>query len=525
MKKQLLLLLGLLVGSFATATAEPQIPTRDQVGRDAMPAEIAPIEAPFYMPQLQKPHFPDYTVRIKPPTNRKMATQRIQEAIDKTSERGGGKVVMAAGVWYTGRITLKSNVELHTEEGCVVRFSGEIEDYLPAVFTTNEGVEVTSLGACIYACRAENIALTGKGVMIGPTSGSIKERQVKFAVEKIDINTPVEERIYDGRDGGQVFLPTFFGPIECRNVYLEGVRFERGFFWNIAPVYCEDLIIRGVQVTSVGIPRGDGVDITCCKNVLIEYSTMNCGDDNFAMKGGRNEYGYERNRASENIVMRNCLTLRGHGGITVGSETAGWIRNLYTHDCVFEGTQIGIRFKTRRPRSGGGENLYYERIRMRTSKEAICWDMLGNPAWTGELAARLPERKWTTLTPAFRGITIRDIIVEDCREFIKMTAIPESPVRFLSIENATVSSAHPEADQQDPRRQTLMQLHDVDGMSIRNLTVTAPKRRIAILDGRNLLFEGLTLAPETTPTVEIRGEKSAHIRFAACEQGLEQYNR
>ena len=525
MKKTVLLLLGLLVGSFATATAEHRIPTRDEVGRDAMPAEIAPIEAPFYMPQLQKPNFPDYTVRIKPPTNRKMATQRIQEAIDKTSERGGGKVVMAAGVWYTGRITLKSNVELHIEEGCVVRFSGEIEDYLPAVFTTNEGVEVTSLGACIYAHRAENIALTGKGVFIGPKSGSIKERQVKFAVEEIDIHTPVEERIYDGRDGGQVFLPTFFGPIECRNVYLEGVRFERGFFWNIAPVYCEDMIIRGVQVTSVGIPRGDGVDITCCKHVLIEYSTMNCGDDNFAMKGGRNEYGYERNRASENIVMRHCLTLGGHGGITIGSETAGWIRNLYTHDCVFDGTQIGIRFKTRRPRSGGGENLYYERIRMRTTKEAICWDMLGNPAWTGELAARLPERKWTTLTPAFRGISIRDIIVEDCREFIKMTAIPESPVRFLSIENATVGSAHPEADTKDPRRQTLMQLHDVDGMTLRNLTVTAPKQRIAILDGRNLLFEGVKLAPESTPAVEIRGEKSTHIRFAACDKALEQHNR
>ena len=525
MKKTVLLLLGLLVGSFATATAELRIPTRNEVGRDAMPAEIAPIEAPFYMPQLQKPNFPDYTVRIKPPTNRKMATQRIQEAIDKTSERGGGKVVMAAGVWYTGRIILKSNVELHTEEGCVVRFSGEIEDYLPAVFTTNEGVEVTSLGACIYACRAENIALTGKGVFIGPKSGSIKERQVKFAVEEIDIHTPVEERIYDGRDGGQVFLPTFFGPIECRNVYLEGVRFERGFFWNIAPVYCEDMIIRGVHVSSVGIPRGDGVDITCCKNVLIEYSTMDCGDDNFAMKGGRNEYGYERNRASENIVMRHCLTLGGHGGITIGSETAGWIRNLYTHDCVFDGTQIGIRFKTRRPRSGGGENLYYERIRMRTAKEAICWDMLGNPAWTGELAARLPERKWTTLTPAFRAISIRDIIVEDCREFIKMTAIPESPVRFLSIENATVGSTHPEADAKDLRRQTLMQLHDVDGMTIRNLTVTAPKQRIAILDGRNLLFEGVTLAPESTPAVEIKGEKSIHIRFAACEKGLEQHNR
>lgn len=526
MKKQLLLLLGFFAGCFATATAENRIPTRNEVGAAAMPAEIAPIEAPFYMPQLKKPHFPDYTVRITPPADGKKATRQIQEAIDRTSQHGGGRVVMAAGAWYSGRIILKSNVELHTEEGCVVRFSGEIEDYLPAVFTTNEGVEVTSLGACIYACRAENIALTGKGVMIGPESGSIKERQVKFAVEEIDIRTPVEERIYDGRDGGQVFLPTFFGPIECRNVYLEGVRFEQGFFWNIAPVYCQEVIIRGVEVSSVGIPRGDGVDITCCKDVLIEYSTMSCGDDNFAMKGGRNEYGYERNRASENIVMRHCLTLRGHGGITIGSETAGWIRNLYTHDCVFDGTQIGIRFKTRRPRSGGGENLYYERIRMRTNKEAICWDMLGNPAWTGELAQRLPARRWTTLTPAFRNITIRDIEVEDCREFIKMTAIPESPVRFLSIERATVGTRNVEALRRDPRRQVLMRLQDVDGMTLRQITVTAPKSTISILDGRNIYIEQLRYTdPVTAPTVKIEGEASHHIRFADCTPHLEQYNR
>ena len=106
-----------------------------------------------------------------------------------------------------------------------------------------------------------------------------------------------------------------------------------------------------------------------------------------------------------------------------------------------------------------------------------------------------------------------------------MTAIPESPVRFLSIENATVGSTKPEADAKDPRRQTLMQLHDVDGMTLRNLKVTAPKQRIAILDGRNLLFEGVKLAPESTPAVEIRGEKSAHIRFAACDKALEQHNR
>ena len=180
MKRNLFLLLAtLLLGS---ATAQVHIPTRDEVGAAACPEEIAPIEAPFYMPQMERPTFPDYTVRVVCPTNGDMATRAIQKAIDQTARRGGGRVIVPAGHWHTGRITLKSNVNLHLEEGCELHFSGEIEDYLPAVFTTNEGVEITSLGACIYACNEENIALTGKGRLIGPKSGSIKDRQVSFVV-------------------------------------------------------------------------------------------------------------------------------------------------------------------------------------------------------------------------------------------------------------------------------------------------------------------------------------------------------
>ncbi|MDO4758526.1 MAG: glycoside hydrolase family 28 protein [Rikenellaceae bacterium] len=522
MKRTFLLLLAAFVAS--AAAAQIHIPTRDEVGAARCPEEIAPIEAPFYMPDLKRPTFPDYTVHVACPTNGDMATRAIQKAIDQTAKRGGGRVIVPAGHWHTGRITLKSNVELHLEEGCELHFSGEIEDYLPAVFTTNEGVEVMSLGACIYAHNEENIALTGKGRLIGPKSGSIKDRQVTFAVEKIDINTPVEERIYDGSKGGEVFLPTFFGPIDCKNVLLEGVRFEQGFFWNIAPVYCEEMIIRGVEVESRGIPRGDGIDITCCKYVLIEYSTMGCGDDNFAMKGGRNEYGEAIGRASENIVMRHCLTLHGHGGITCGSETAGWIRNLYTHDCVFDGTMIGIRFKTRRPRAGGGENLTYERIRMKTQKGAIVWDMLGNPAWTGELASRLPARRWTKLTPAFRGITIRDVIIEGCREMIDMKSIPESPVRYLQLENITLDMRQADPKIFDPNEKRLMLLRDVDGMSMRGLKlIGTQKSKIEVVDGRNLIFEDWT-TEGITPEVTFEGEMTDHIRFYNCP-GWEGFNR
>ncbi|MBO5686440.1 MAG: hypothetical protein J6R73_07630, partial [Alistipes sp.] len=140
--RKLLTLVGLCLALGATAQTTERIPTMAEVGADALPTEIAPIEAPFYMPQLQKPHFRDVTVRLEPTTDSSMRTRDIQRAIDRLSREGGGRVVLAKGVWHTGRIILKSNIELHIEEGAEVRFSGEMKDFLPAVFTTNAGVEL-----------------------------------------------------------------------------------------------------------------------------------------------------------------------------------------------------------------------------------------------------------------------------------------------------------------------------------------------------------------------------------------------
>ena len=157
MRRLFSLLCSLWALSAVAQTTQP-LPTIEQVGRDALPETIAPIEAPFYMPQLQKPDIPDRQVRLLPASDDRMQTRTIQRAIDRLAKQGGGRVVLAKGVWHTGRIILKSNIELHFEEGTEVRFSGEVEDFLPVVFTTNAGVELYSLGACIYAHNAENIA-------------------------------------------------------------------------------------------------------------------------------------------------------------------------------------------------------------------------------------------------------------------------------------------------------------------------------------------------------------------------------
>ena len=198
----LLLACSLATLSAAAQVTEP-IPTRSEVGADALPAEIAPIEAPFYMPQLRKPHFRDVTVRLEPRADASLRTADIQQAIDRLSQAGGGRVVLAPGRWYTGRIVLKSGVELHVEEGAEVRFSGETADFLPAVFTTNAGVELYSLGACIYACDAHDIALTGRGRLIGPAQGGTIRQGRPQNDGDIDPDTPVADRIFDAARGAR----------------------------------------------------------------------------------------------------------------------------------------------------------------------------------------------------------------------------------------------------------------------------------------------------------------------------------
>ncbi|MFI1771906.1 glycoside hydrolase family 28 protein [Thalassobellus citreus] len=463
-------------------TTLESIPTKEQVGQLVLPDTIAPVSAPFKMPLFEKPTFPDKSINIldQGADTSKLVTTTIQNAIDEISALGGGTVIIPKGDWKTGRISLKSNVNLHLEEGAILNFSTNVKDYQPAVFTRIESLEVMSLAACIYANNQENIAITGKGKLIGPYSGEIKERSYMKPIEGLlDLTKPAKERIHDGSKEDWIFPPKFISPINCKKVYIEGVSLENTAFWNIVPVYCDNVIIRGVSVNSEGIPRGDGIDIESSKNVLIEYCTLSTGDDAFTMKSGRGEDGLKVNKATENVVVRYCLARKGHGGITCGSETAGTIRNLYVHDCVFDGTGVGIRFKTRRPRGGGGENLYYDRIRMNLEFTAIKWDMLGKRSYVGLLADRLPIREVNNLTPFYRNISITNIIIENSTHFLKVYGIPESPLNNLTIDNVDVKCSD------------LILANDIKNIQIKNSTIQTTKSIVDVVGSENVTLDNI----------------------------------
>jgi len=472
--KRLLLPL-LLFAQIASAQVTEQIPTAKEVGAKVCPTDIAPIGATFEgMPQLQRPVFPERSLSIR------KTKGNIQRAIDQLAKRGGGHVIVPAGDWKSGRITLRDNIDLHLEAGASIHFSDKVEDYQPAVFTRNEGVELYSLGALIYAYNARNIAVTGAGFdtdgkplsrLIGPGKENdiYASRMDGLVVEDlIDLQSPVEERKFDGTalptsvlgpkllandsllqlNAHCIFLPMFFAPVLCNNVLLEGVGFEEPLFWNITPVYCDSVIIRGCAVNSYG-GRTDGIDIESTRNVLIEYCTLACGDDCFTLKAGRAEDGLRVGRPTENVVIRYCLAERGPGGVTFGSETAGMIRKVYMHDCVFTSPNNGFYFKSRRNRGGGGEDLTFRRIRMLNPGRAFYFDMLGSTFYVGELANRLPVRPITPLTPIFRRITMDQVLVESCKELILLKGLPESPVEDLTISHLEATTRERDLKVQD----------------------------------------------------------------------------
>ena len=462
------ILLAFFLTSISAQVNEQSIPLESQVGTACMPSTIGPITAPFAMPKLDYPTFPSRSLRIdkagaKP---EKLSTAAIQKAIDKISRQGGGTVVVPAGSWLTGRIVLKDNVNFHLDKGAELHFSGAMKDFMPVVFTRNEGVEIYSTGAFIYANGAHNIALTGEGKLIGPsTDCEIFKGQVTAQVEGlIDAKSPVKGRIYDGTHGRPNFLPKFFGPVNCKQVFVEGVTFEHAIFWIVVPTYCENVIIRGIKVGSKGMVHGDGIDIDSSTGVLIEYCTLDCGDDCFTIKSGRNDDGLRVGKPSENIVVRYCLAKQGGGGVVCGSETAGMIRNLYVHDCVFDSTSNGLLFKTRRLRGGGGEHLYFERIRMNLpGNPAVYFEMLGSPRYSGEWANRYPVRQVIPSTPSYHDVFIKDLLIENAGVFVKVTGIPESPMRNTLIENCKVNCAQ------------AFDLSDMDELTVKNATIQVPK--------------------------------------------------
>ena len=305
-------------------------------------------------------------------------TDAFARAVEACHNAGGGRVTVPAGAWLTGPIHLKSNVDLHLERDATIRFSTNPADYLPLVFTRWEGVELMNYSPLIYAFEQQNIAVTGEGILDGQADnvhwwpwkgkkefgwreGTPKQADARARLFAMgDAGTPVEKRIFGE---GSYLRPGFFEPVRCRNVMIEGVTVRNVPFWQIHPVLCTNVIVRGLTLDAPG-PNTDGCDPESCRDVLIDNCSFNTGDDCIAVKSGRNGDGRRVNVPSENIVIRNCRMKNGHGGVAIGSEISGGVRNVFAEDCHMDSPELGhaLRLKNNAMRGGLLEHFYFRRI-------------------------------------------------------------------------------------------------------------------------------------------------------------------
>lgn len=399
--------------------------------------------------------FPDNTFNIQDfgaiADGKTLNTEAINKAIDSCSKIGGGKVLIPSGSFLTGPIVLKSNVNLHLEEGANVLFSTNKNDYLPVVHTSYEGQELMNYSPLIYAYKQNNIAITGKGVFNGqadntnwwPWAGkdiygyiegnpmqkdSINlPRLWKFS----DDNTPVSERIFG--DGYQL-RPSFIEPFECENVLIQGVTITNAPFWVIHPIKSNYVRVDGVTVNSHG-PNNDGCDPEYSKNVHITNCTFNTGDDCIAIKSGRNNDGRVVNIPSENIVVENCEMKDGHGGVVLGSEISAGVRNVYVRNCNMDSPNLdrAIRIKTNTLRGGFVENVFVKNIKVGQVKEAL----LRINTYYGTYANQEGE-----FIPTIKNIHLEDINVENSGKYgLLIKGREQSPIENVSLTNVHIKNA------------------------------------------------------------------------------------
>lgn len=398
--------------------------------------KIAPINAPFAMDDMKLPVFPDVVFDIREygavADGTTYNTKAFSDAIEACAEVGGGHVMVPEGKWFTGPIHLKSNIDLHLSEGAEIIFSDRFEDYLPVVLVRVGGIEIYNYSPLIYARDCENVAVTGQGKLKGNAKHWWDEMLGNETKEFFEMGTngvPVEKRIFGTPEAA--IRPSFLSLVNCRNILLEGFTIGSGPNWTIHPIYCENVIIRFVNVITDG-PNNDGIDPDSCKNVLIENCVFDTGDDCVVLKSGYNEDGWRVGRPTENVVMRYCTSKRGHGGLVIGSEMSGDVRNIYMHDCSFEGTDRAVRIKSKRGRGGVVENVWVRDIKLKNmQREAVIFNMVYSS-----------DRKEASnqKAPIFRNFDIRNLTCDGASTGILMRAVTDSPIENVYFENIKIFS-------------------------------------------------------------------------------------
>lgn len=497
----------------------------------------------FDMPKVADPVFPDYEVNVIDfggvGDGVTKNTEAFSTAIDALTERGGGKLVVPRGIWLTGPITLKSNINLFLDAGSLLLFSEDFDDY-PLIKTSFEGLETYRCISPINAVEVENVAITGTGTIDGSGDAwrPVKKSKMTSAQwnsllkrggvlsEDEKVWYPSEKSKYGAENTGNFNVPQattkeeyaefkdFLRPVmisivKSKNVLLDGVTFQNSPAWNIHPLMCENVIIRNLNIRNPWYSQnGDGLDLESCKNALIYNNTFDVGDDAICIKSGKNEDGRKRGMPTENVVVKNNIVYHGHGGFVVGSEMSGGVKNIHVSNCTFMGTDVGLRFKSTRGRGGVVENIYISNIDMiNIPTEPIRFNLFyggQSPVLEEDQEAAVLDAEpvpVTEETPSFKDIYIKDVTAVGSGSAGYFQGLPEMNLKNINIENTYLHGRKG------------ISMVDADGITFNNVYIKTDKGYpVTLYNTKNFRASGLSGKSESEDgVILILGAKSEAI--------------
>lgn len=500
---------------------------------------------PFKMQKLIELQFPDKTISIIScggvGDGKTLNTIAFAKAINTLSQQGGGTLVVPFGVWYTGPIELKSNINLHLEKGAIILFTSDLNAY-PLMKAVFEGQKTYRCQSPLSGKNLTNIAITGEGTINGsgqawrplkrgkvteefwnsvikdggvlagkdywlPTS-KIKKAEDLMKTKDFSFNKLSFDQLDSIKD---YFRPVMVNLVSCRNVYLQGVLFENSPNWNIHPLMCENVLIDNIYIKNPSYAQnGDGIDIESCKNVIMVNSTVDAGDDAICLKSGKDEEGRLRAKPTENVIVDNCKVFKGHGGFVVGSEMSGGVRNVSVSNCTFMGTNAGLKFKSGRGRGGIVENIYIRNISMfDIVNESFVFDLYyGSKVESTTSSDTLFRNEETKLppinetTPVFRNIYVENVISRNANRAMFFNGLPEMNISNIQIKNTKISARYG------------AELVESDGITFSNVEII-PKEGAALIlnDVKNFKMKGFTYPDGLKIPVEIKGKFSKNIQI------------
>ena len=416
----------------------------------------------------------------------------IQKAIDECSKNGGGTVLIPEGTWETSYLRLKSNVNLYISEGALLSFLDSIPLYNIPTFTRWEGIECINYHPLIYAKDENNVAITGQGKILGNGQAwwymkGLTKKTLSKLYDQVEANVPPEKRNCLAITPMSDLRPPLVQLINCEAVHLDGFEIGSGPFWTIHLVYCNNVVANNLKVITDGV-NNDGIIPDASSKVLIQNCFFSTGDDCIVIKSGLNEDGWRVGKTSERIVVKDCKTKHGHGGIVIGSEMSGGAKNVYAYDCNFSNTERGIRVKSMKGRGGVVENLWFDNIQMDSIKqEAI---MLNMDYQSSSIAPRSDS------LPVFQNFNFNNIISTHSKYCLRMIGMEEMQIHNMSFSNLTMSGEYGismsygndlrfDSINITSQRQVPVQIADTEDISIQSLFCKASVDTMITLTGEN----------------------------------------